>query len=349
MSHEEVRPFPPAPPAVVVRSALFALANLGAEIRVFDEERGVVVGLLKQWRGLRKQEVSAMVEQAGALAILKLACPTPQLSNEVLRRVSAYVVDGSRLESDAAVQAARDREKSLQQEKRRALSQQAQPLHANARAGYGRRPTSGETGHALTPAPAQPALPVVRDSGNRIIHIPHDPETFANRTAFLTTCEGCHATLIKGSLFCSCCGRPLTLEAVRPELRQSLGKACGTSRFSAVAGLLFNAVPLAVLGPLFLNAARSQSAQAVLATPPRPTLVQTLVVGLAGALPMFCLGLRAVNHAARATWLFNVESSYADRFNKQAGLGRALGWIDCLLAVSWLAATVTLHLVLKGG
>jgi len=56
----EIRAFPVSS-TVVMRSTLFALANLGATLQTYNEDSGVIVATVSRWLGLQKQEVVARV------------------------------------------------------------------------------------------------------------------------------------------------------------------------------------------------------------------------------------------------------------------------------------------------
>ena len=62
MTIKEKRPFP-VPSEVVMRSALFALANLNAKLQVYNEETGVIVATVTKWLGMQKQEVIVKVRR----------------------------------------------------------------------------------------------------------------------------------------------------------------------------------------------------------------------------------------------------------------------------------------------
>ena len=50
MTIKEKRPFP-VPSEVVMRSALFTLANMNARLQVYNEETGVIVAGMPKWLG----------------------------------------------------------------------------------------------------------------------------------------------------------------------------------------------------------------------------------------------------------------------------------------------------------
>ncbi|MBK7918432.1 MAG: hypothetical protein IPJ94_19680 [Chloroflexi bacterium] len=90
--------------------------------------------------------------------------------------------------------------------------------------------SSGRPFHARRNAPAAPApIPdnpgvLVKNKEDRVVEIKIDPAVFTDRTSYLQVCESCSAAVMRGSAYCSNCGRPLTLQAVQPELRSSAQK-----------------------------------------------------------------------------------------------------------------------------
>ena len=71
---KEKRPFPVSS-EVVMRSALFALANLNAKLQGYNEENGVIVASVSKWLGMSKQEVIVKVRRFDETSILEVEAP----------------------------------------------------------------------------------------------------------------------------------------------------------------------------------------------------------------------------------------------------------------------------------
>jgi hypothetical protein len=74
MAVTEVRAFP-VNATIVMRSALFALANQGATLQVYNEESGIIVATVTRWLGLQKKEVVARVRSLENTCQLELDAP----------------------------------------------------------------------------------------------------------------------------------------------------------------------------------------------------------------------------------------------------------------------------------
>lgn len=74
MSITEIRAFPVSS-TIVMRSTLFALANMGATVQTYNEDSGVIVATVSKWLGLQKQEVVARVRAFEGTCQLELDVP----------------------------------------------------------------------------------------------------------------------------------------------------------------------------------------------------------------------------------------------------------------------------------
>lgn len=129
-------------------------------------------------------------------------------------------------------------------------------------------------------------------------------------------CNVCYAPALRGSAFCPNCGRPLTLEAVQPEMREKAGKSANSSLTYGLIGLAFNVVPLLIL---VLPALLAQS-DATLLDRIRETLTP-LTIALAvvlGLLPAMLAGFAALRQGRRASWYLNLPAVL-----EQSGRGKA--------------------------
>lgn len=103
----EVRPLP-ANRKVVIRSAFFALAKIGAELHSYNEQDGIITATIGRVKiGTKEffeQAVEVSVEEREDTSLLKLTTRSNK-SGELLRLISTYVVGGAKaIKDDAHVQ-----------------------------------------------------------------------------------------------------------------------------------------------------------------------------------------------------------------------------------------------------
>src|SRR5690606_18051707 len=98
MSIRIERPYPVAA-HVVMRSSLFALANMGAKLQAYNEETGVIVATVTRRMGLQKDEMAVRVRPFADLCQVEIEAPDPERAHEFLGLVSNYVRDGSKVHS----------------------------------------------------------------------------------------------------------------------------------------------------------------------------------------------------------------------------------------------------------
>ena len=103
MTVTEVRAFPVSS-TIVMRSTLFALANMGATLQTYNEESGVIVATVSKWMGLQKQEVVARVRTFEGTSQLELDAPDFDKARELLQLIASYVRDGGRVQANATMQ-----------------------------------------------------------------------------------------------------------------------------------------------------------------------------------------------------------------------------------------------------
>ena len=236
---KEKRPFP-VPSEVVMRSALFALANLKTKLQVYNEETGVIVATISRRLGLQKLELVVKVRRFNQTSILEVEAPDPDLAQRLLAQVSSYVTDGAgRVQADATIQwvdivrqrESRAKRKHLVDRARLILPGQsydeAQPAVADSQESE-LVPVEDGNKSAPMPIPDNPGV-LVKNYEDKIIELKVDPNVFSDRTPYLEVCQACAATVMRASKYCSSCGRPLTLEAVQPELQNAAGKAAQAS------------------------------------------------------------------------------------------------------------------------
>jgi hypothetical protein len=184
------------------------------------------------------------------------------------------------------------------------------------------------------PIPDNPGV-LVKNYEDKVIELKVDPQVFADRTAYLEVCQACAATVMRGSKYCPSCGRPLTLEAVQPELQNAAGKAARTSLQAGIIAVLTTLVPfLLLILPLLLETDGSlsfleQVNQSL--TPVRLTLSVLL-----GVLPGLVFGWWAVSQARQAAWYQNLEAMFDEPGRLRASIGRVLGWAAVYISVAWI-------------
>jgi len=103
MSTKEIRPFP-VQRIVIMRSIVFALSKIGAELQQYNEQEGFVIATVKRVKiggvGLGEQEIKASVQEHEQTSLLELTAPN---SGELLTLISTYVVQGAKPLQDEAI------------------------------------------------------------------------------------------------------------------------------------------------------------------------------------------------------------------------------------------------------
>lgn len=351
MSVIEIRAFPVSS-TVVMRSALFALANMGAVLQTYNEESGVIVATVSKWLGIQKKEVVARVRSFEGTSQLELDAPDVEKARELLQLIATYVRDGGRIQANATMQWVDLQRQQANKAKRQELTGKARQLLGGG---------SQETLPALTERqntaittvaeddPAQPvvgpsldapiAIPdnpgvLVKNRQNMLLELKVDPQVFTDRSGFVTMCNVCYAPTLRGSAFCPNCGRPLTLEAVQPEMREKAGKSANSSLTFGLIGLALNVVPLLVLVlPALLDQTSASLLESIRENLTSLTIALTVLVGI---LPAMLAGFAALRQGQRASWYLNLPAVLEQSGRGKAGIGGALGWLSIYLGIGWI-------------
>jgi hypothetical protein len=338
-----------------MRSTLFALANMGATLQTYNEESGVIVATVSRWLGLQKKEVVARVRAFEGTSQIELDAPDFDKARELLQLIATYVKDGGRVQANATMQWVDLQRQQANKAKRQELTGKAKAMLTG-----GSQTTLPavveEQPSELVPAdPDDPARPVgpsldapiaipdnpgvlVKNRQNMLLELKVDPQVFTDRTGYVTMCNVCYAPTLRGSAFCPNCGRPLTLEAVQPEMRQKAGKSANKSLTYGLLGLALNIVPLLIL---VLPALLTQS-DATLLDRIRETLTPLTIAltGVLGILPAMLAGFMALRQGQRASWYLNLPAVLEQSGRGKAGFGGALGWLSIYLGVGWILLIV---------
>lgn len=358
MAVTEIRAFPVSS-TVVMRSALFALANLGATLQTYNEESGVIVATVSRWLGLQKQEVVVRVRPFEQTSQLELDAPDVEKARELLQLIATYCRDGGRVQANATMQWVDLQRQQANRAKRQELAGKARSALSG---GSSNLPAvvDEQSGHSVTTVPApsldDPAQPIgptldapiaipdnpgvlVKNNRNMLLELKVDPQVFADRSGFVVLCNVCYGTALRGSAFCPNCGRPLTLEAVQPEMRTNAQKSANSGLTYGLIGLALNFIPLLIL---VLPALLTEPADAGLLDRIRATL-GPLTIALAvvlGILPAMVCGVLALRQGQRATWYLNLPAVLDQGGRGKAGLGGALGWLSIYVGVAWILLIV---------
>jgi len=353
MTVTEIRAFPVSS-TVVMRSTLFALANLGATLQTYNEDSGVIVATVSRWLGLQRQEVVARVRSFEQTCQIELDAPDVEKARELLQLIATYVRDGGRVQANATMQWVDLQRQQANKARRQELGAKARNLlgggsesnlpavieeNANLPAVVNGDPA--QPGPSLAAPVAIPDNPGVLVKNNRqmLLELKVDPQVFTDRTGFVTMCNVCYAPALRGSAFCPNCGRPLTLEAVQPELRGNAQKSARSGLTYGLIGLALNVVPLLIL---VLPALLAEPAGAGLLDRIRETL-SPLTIALAailGIAPAMVAGFLALRQGQRAAWFLNLPAVLEQNGRGQASLGTALGWLSIYLGVAWILLLV---------
>ena len=111
MSETITRPLP-VPGEVAIRSALLALANLGAELQTYNEEAYTIVARMPKWYGMKKAPILVRVQNFGENCRLEIELPDKSRGQELLNQINLYLVDGYRAASDITMRWVEHQEQS---------------------------------------------------------------------------------------------------------------------------------------------------------------------------------------------------------------------------------------------
>lgn len=336
------RPYPVSA-TVIMRSSLFALANMGARLQAYNEESGVIVATVTRRLGLQKEEMAVRVRPFADTCQLEVEAPDPERAQEFLGLVSHYVRDGSKVHANATMQWI-DMQRQAEESARRSqlidraknlLPGRSSPAVIPAAEAEESALITAEENQSLArmPIPDNPGV-LVKNPEDKAVEIQIDPAIFTDRTAFLQVCAGCQAAILKGSLYCSNCGRPLTLEAVQPELRTGAGQAAGASLTYGLLAVALSLVPFLVLVlPVLLN---DSTANFFTQLGEWITPLKIGISALVGIAPALFLGIQAISRARQAAWYMNLRAAVDAGGHTRAGAGGGLGWLAIYMNVAWI-------------
>ncbi len=350
MSYTEIRPYP-VPAAVVMRTTLFALANMGAKLQAYNEETGVIVATVSKWLGVQQNDIIVRVREFEKTAQLEIEAPDALKAQEVLRLVGSYITDGAKIQANATMQWVDMQRQQASQAKRKQLANKARNLLPGVSSPASPEPSTetavvpvDSSGQAITPAEDAPAAPtpipdnpgvLVKNKEDRVVEIKIDPAVFTDRTSYLQVCEGCSAAVMRGSAYCSNCGRPLTLQAVQPELRSSAQKTARSSLTYGLGAIALNLIPIILLIlPLALQAESPDSFLTRFGASLTP--LKIAIAAVIGIAPSMVLGWRAIALAQRASWYRNLPAVTENDGSGKSAVGNALGWLAIYTGLAWV-------------
>lgn len=348
MTVTEIRAFPVSA-TVVMRSTLFALANMGATLQTYNEESGVIVATVSRWLGLQKKEVVARVRNFEGTCQLELDAPDFEKARELLQLIATYVRDGGRVQANATMQWVDLQRQQANKAKRQELTGKARQLlvggtettlpavvdnqSAVAIADDDPAQSVGLSMDAPVAIPDNPGV-LVKNRQNMLLELKVDPVVFSDRSGYVTMCNICYAPTLRGSAFCPNCGRPLTLEAVQPEMREKAGKSANSSLTYGLIGLAFNVVPLIILVvPGLLEESNLTLLESIRTTLSTVTIALTALLGI---IPAMLAGVAAIRQGQRASWYLNLPAVLEQSGRSKAGFGGALGWLSIYAAIGWI-------------
>jgi hypothetical protein len=333
----------------VMRSTLFALANMGATLQTYNEESGVIVATVSKWMGLQKKEVVARVRTFEGTCQIELDAPDFDKARELLQLIATYVRDGGRIQANATMQWVDLQRLQASKAKRQELSGKARQLLTGGVASTLPAVVEEEASQLVAvDDPAQPVGPsmdapiaipdnpgvLVKNRQNMLLELKVDPEIFNDRSGFVTMCNVCYTPTLRGSAFCPNCGRPLTLEAVQPEMREKASKSANSSLTYGLIGLALNAIPLLILVlPALLSQTDASLLDRIRETLTPLTIALTAVLGI---IPAMVVGFLALRQGQRASWYLNLPAVLEQSGRGKAGIGGALGWLSIYLGVGWI-------------
>ena len=336
-----------------MRSTLFAPANLGATLQTYNEESGVIVATVSRWMGLQKKEVVARVRMFEGTCQLELDAPDFDKARELLQLIATYVRDGGRVQANATMQWVDLQRQQANKAKRQELTGKAKQFLIGSSSTTLPAVVEEQTSAIVEVGdPAQPVGPsldepiaipdnpgvLVKNRQNMLLELKVDPQVFSDRSGFVEMCNVCYAPTLRGSAFCPNCGRPLTLEAVQPELREKAGKSANSSLTYGLIGLALNVIPLLVLVlPALLSPSEISLLDRIRETLTPLTIALAVLVGI---LPAVLFGFSAIRQGQRASWYLNLPTVLEHSGRGKAGFGSALGWLSIYLGVGWVLLIV---------
>ncbi len=273
-------------------------------------------------------------------------------AQEVLQLVAHYVADGAKIQANATMQWVDMQRQQSSQAKRRQLANKARQFLPGTSTPAPSAETAviplDPTASAITPAAEAPApiVPIpdnpgvlVKNQQDRVVEIKIDRAIFTDRTAYLQICASCAATVLRGSAYCSNCGRPLTLQAVQPELRTSAQKTASSSLTFGLAAIALNLIPVLLL--ILPPALAAETADSFLTRFGEAlTPLKIAIAAVLGVAPSVALGWRAIALAQRAAWYRNLPALTENDGAGKTAVGNALGWLAIYLGLAWVLFVV---------
>ena len=346
------RPYP-VPATVVMRTTLFALANMGAKLQAYNEDAGVIVATLTKRMGLQKSDVIVRIRPFGETAQLEIQTANVDQAHEILQLVSNYVRDGAKIQANATMQWVDLQRQQEGQAKRQQLLGKARNLLPGGSSSSETAVVPVEDQELQLPADAAPSIvnmPIpdnpgvlVKNQQNPMVELKVDPEVFTDRSAYLQVCEGCAATVLQGSMYCSNCGRPLTLKAVQPELHTGASQAAGSSMTYALIAVALQIVPFLILIlPVLLN---DSSLTVFEKFGEWITPLKVAIAAVIGIGPSFFLAIQAISRSRQAGWFMNLQAATDANGRLRASVGNALGWLAIYMGIGWILFIIIATLV----
>jgi hypothetical protein len=368
MPESIIRPLPVSA-EVGIRSALLALANLGAELQTYNEETRTIVARMPKWFGMKQSVISIRVQDYGTISRIEMQLPDHTKADELMRQIGLYLVDGHRVAGDVAMRWVEKQQQAQSGNLAQAAGRQVGRVLRRLQPATAPKPV--KTDPLVTPPPVdevdeidegevaeeskellivdpEPARSIIApdfiqtDPQNQQVRLNVNPEVFADRSSFLETCTACGAVALRGSQFCSNCGRPLTMEAVSTEVDE-------VTRNSGRSSLIFGALALAAqLVPIYflliyqITSRLGAEAGAEVPGLPPVNILLSLVLGI---IPGFLLGNEARRMARTATLYLKFRFNKDQGGRSNANLGRIMGWAAIYISIAWVVYLVGINLL----
>lgn len=339
-----IRPLP-VPGDVAIRSALLALAKLGADLQNYNEEGRTIVAQMPKWFGVSKASILITVQDFGENSRLELQIPDKAKANELLDQISIYLVDGHRAAGDMTMRWVKKQEKTLAQSAgstvgkaiRRLKTTPASPtatLPAEATTAEATETTETVEGEMLTEAES---AAIDEASQNNQLMVPefikanqaHDqvqitvsPDFFVDRSSHLEKCPNCENVVLRGNQFCSQCGRPITMEAVSQEVNEGGRNTARSSLVFAILAIVCNVVAGYFLFAPTLASFFTGEPVAAFST------ISIFLAMLLGLAPSLFLAFEAKRMAKTAEIYANFRFNKKEEGRTMADLGTKISWVS---------------------
>lgn len=375
MAEKIIRPFP-IPRQAVLRSTLFALAKVGAQLHQYSEDNGTIIASVKSW-GFNK-EIKVSIHEYEQTSLLELTAPNP---TELLNLISAYAIRGAKAIKDDAISQWND---LINQEQARRKREQTVSKLVSYLPGMSKTEvkndtallvvkqtvlaTIGDRSKAVTcihtgaieiQMPNNPGM-LMKNRHNDVFEIEIDPVVCQDRSSFVQFCKSCFTPVLQHSWHCSNCGNAITLEAaVKHELEVKTRKHANASLLYASLSLLPYVLAVAFLAaPILATGAVAPIAAITTAITTKITMLGFAIVS--GALtvampplflivlPSFLLGRKAISEAQKAAPLINLNFNEAKIGKKRVWLGQTIGGFAVYASVGFFLLLLIIALKSKG-